>query len=588
MDRRSGVFLAVGFLLAVAGSAVLLVCADIARRSGSAAEPMVIGPTVLPPAGSALEAVFGAFRGHKEKLPERRPEVTLLAVGDIMLSRTVAARIRANGADHPYRRMADAISGADIAFGNLEAPIASGPEVGPDELTFRAEPGSERQLRQAGFDVLSLANNHALDGGPAGLRETLERLAAAGIVPAGAGRDTTEAHRPAIIEAGGLKFAFLAYVDPALAPEGYRAAAASAGTAVMDAERLGRDVAAAAALADIVVVSMHAGQEYAAEPDQRQTAFARAAVDAGADLVIGHHPHVVQTVERYHDKLIFYSLGNFIFDQDWLREARDGLAARFVFRGDQVDRVDLLPVEIEASQPRPAAEASRPRILDRLRIEPRSRPVFVWDPAAGNVVTETGSSLSGSAVTVDSKLAKLASADIDGEPPAEQYLLSDGRLTVSVSGAETWRSPDEWWVDDFAWADIDADGRSEISLSVWKAGSFDRFRPFWLDADTTGVSQHLFVFDLAEGRLAPRWQSSALERPNCEFLFTDIDQDGRSELAVLEGDYGDSPACRGRQAALWQWNDWGFVNVWRGPAGSYDGLFAETGAAGRGFSAISR
>jgi len=298
-------------------------------------------------------------------------EVTLVAVGDMMLSRAVATRMHRYGYEYPFASTTDFIRSADIAFGNLETPITPGPEVLPFEMSFRADPESAAALRDAGFDVLSLANNHTPNFGEMGLQDTLRYLDEAGIVHAGAGTDF-EANQARFIEARGVRFAFLAYNDDDVVPASYEATDTRVGTAFMHIERMQHAVQEANSIADIVIVSMHAGDEYEPLPNDSQVAFAHAAIDAGAEMVIGHHPHVVQTMEIYKGKHIFYSLGNFVFDQMWSRETREGLLIKAVFTKDGVKNVTFHPVLIEDyAQPRFMEDREDiKRVLDRL-IAPR-------------------------------------------------------------------------------------------------------------------------------------------------------------------------------------------------------------------------
>lgn len=284
--------------------------------------------------------------------PEPPPEVTMIAVGDIMLSRAVAKRMRQYGYDYPFANTTEFLRSADITFGNLETSITPGPEVQPFEMSFRADPESAVALRDAGFDVLSLANNHTPNFGEIGLQDTMSYLDDAGIVHVGAGTDI-QAHQPKFVTVNGIRFAFLAYNDNDVVPASYEAGETRLGTAFMDIARMQRAVLEAKHFADIVIVSMHSGTEYELFPNDSQTAFARAAVDAGAEIVIGHHPHVVQTKEEYKGKYIFYSLGNFVFDQMWSQETRDGLALKIVFTQEGVSAITYHPTEIhDYAQPR--------------------------------------------------------------------------------------------------------------------------------------------------------------------------------------------------------------------------------------------
>jgi poly-gamma-glutamate capsule biosynthesis protein CapA/YwtB (metallophosphatase superfamily) len=294
-------------------------------------------------------------------------EVTLVAVGDMMLSRAVAKKMRQHGYGYPFASTSDLIRSADIAFGNLETSITLGPEVLPFEMSFRADPESAAALRDAGFDILSLANNHTPNFGEKGLADTISYLDEAGIMHVGAGIDA-EAHAPRFITAKGITFAFLAYNDDDVVPASYEAEKRRLGTAFMHIDRMTSAVQQAKNFADIVIVSMHSGTEYELYPNVSQEAFAHAAIDAGAEMVIGHHAHVVQTMEVYKGKHIFYGLGNFVFDQMWSRETREGLAVWAVFTEKGLSRLSYHPVLIEDyAQPRlmdsgPEIEA----LLDRL------------------------------------------------------------------------------------------------------------------------------------------------------------------------------------------------------------------------------
>lgn len=301
--------------------------------------------------------------------PELSRKATFIAVGDIMLSRTVDERMDRYGDAYPFEAVRDSLTRADFAFGNLETPITDGPDVGPSDMVFRADPGVEQELKRENFAVVSLANNHTPNFSETGLVDTFKYLSEAGLAYAGAGPDEEQARQPAIIEQNGLRIAFLAYNDTDVVPDGYAAGPNRPGTVFMDAAAMRADVENVSLVADIVIVSMHSGTEYVFAPNARQTSFARAAIDAGADLVIGHHPHVVQTVEQYNGKYILYSLGNFIFDQMWSQPTREGLMARIDLNALGVSQIEFMPVVIDDyAQPRPADEAEAGPILERLGV----------------------------------------------------------------------------------------------------------------------------------------------------------------------------------------------------------------------------
>ncbi len=316
---------------------------------------VVISVLVVVPALAVFrpDIVLSPILNEQKKKEEEKP-VVLVAVGDVMLSRAVAGRMRVHGMDYPFTQMRKILSDADITFANLETSITPGRTIVNNEMTFRADPESAGALARAGFDIVSLANNHTTNFGQEGLLDTLRYLKENAIAYAGAGVDRTKAYAPAVIEKNGTTFAFFAYT---YAPDVYGAGTSPTlpGIAGMDSARMAQDVATAKNAGNVVVVSMHAGDEYAPLPNDKQTVFAHTAIDAGASLVIGHHPHVVQPMERYKDGVIVYSLGNFIFDQI-TRETQEGALARIVFEKGRVTDISFTPVLIE--------DLARPRILE--------------------------------------------------------------------------------------------------------------------------------------------------------------------------------------------------------------------------------
>lgn len=170
------------------------------------------------------------------------------------------------------------------------------------------------------------------------------------------------------------------------------------------------------------------------------------------------------------------------------------------------------------------------------------------------------------------KFSKTQSADLDGNAIEEKYDLQAGKLTVTENEKVIWQSADDWWVEDFALADSTNDGVADINLSVWKSGSFGKFKPFWIKQDDPSVKNHFFIFDWKEGKIKPIWQSSNLDAPNCQILVDDVNNDGQTELIVVEGDYADAPDCLGKYVAVWKWNEWGFLNEWRSEEGEFEGV----------------
>lgn len=294
--------------------------------------------------------------------------VTLVATGDVLLARYVEQRMRATG-DYtlPFAKVADFLKSADVTFGNLETPILDGVTTPKDSTTFRADPKTVKGLQFAGYDVMSVANNHTMNYQIPGLTNTLKELKKAGILTSGGGKNQDFARAPAVVEVKGKTIAFLSYVDTKIPPRNYGIANYNtAGLAGMDIEAMKNDVKNASAAYDIVVVSMHSGTEYKKEPTQLQKDFAHAAIDSGASAVIGAHPHVVQPVEYYGNGVIFYSLGNFVFDQFFSADVKTGLAVRISFEEGEKPVVELFPVKIDTTQPRILEGAEREETLKKL------------------------------------------------------------------------------------------------------------------------------------------------------------------------------------------------------------------------------
>lgn len=299
------------------------------------------------------DAVEPASASSTETPVARTPrrEITIVAVGDVNLGRQLGRRILAGGKNYPFAAVRDEIAAADIAFANLESQISdqNGVTEGASNLVFTAPPEAADAIADAGFDVVSTANNHAWDFGERAMRETLENLARVRVAAAGTGETLDEAYRPAIVERNGWRVAFLAVTGVFNSP--FETSPARNHVAWADPLLVALKIKQLRTEGiDFVVVSYHGGNEYQAETTDETRAFARACIDAGADAFIGHHPHVVQGMEWYGGKPVLYSLGNFVFKQfdPWTNR---GLAVRLTLRDDGEVGVEYLPVHADF-QPR--------------------------------------------------------------------------------------------------------------------------------------------------------------------------------------------------------------------------------------------
>ncbi|MEI6209308.1 MAG: CapA family protein [Desulfuromonadales bacterium] len=271
-------------------------------------------------------------------------EIVVNAVGDIMLAGTWAPVLKKRGYDFPFAGVVAELSTGDINLANLESPIATGGiECITKKFRFRAEPEVAPAVRAAGFNLVTLANNHSMDFGAEALAETVQHLAAAGIGWIGAGSNLDEARTMALYTIKGKKIAFLGY--SLTRPTEFFAGLKRPGTAPGYEKLVEEDIANARGQADYIIVSFHWGTEGtgAVQPIQRK--MAHKAIDAGADVIIGHHPHVLQGIERYKSGIIFYSLGNFTFAS---RSKTADVSAMIRLRLNDTERTaEILPLDVQ-------------------------------------------------------------------------------------------------------------------------------------------------------------------------------------------------------------------------------------------------
>lgn len=272
-------------------------------------------------------------------------DLYISAVGDIMLDGSSRQVLTETGYDYPYAKVRDYFSGSQIVFGNLEGPLTDrGTPEQDKKFVFRSPPDKvAAALKNAGFNVVSLANNHMLDYGADGLAQTIDTLDTAGIQHAGAGADLMAARRPAFFEVDGKRIALLAY--SVTLPENFYAEDHKAGTAFAYEDQVHEDVVAARKQADIVLVSFHWGQEGKTELRDYQIRLGHAAIDSGASAVIGHHPHILQGVEHYRNGVILYSLGNFTFGS-YSMKSPYSVIAQLHFHNGQLQELKFVPINV--------------------------------------------------------------------------------------------------------------------------------------------------------------------------------------------------------------------------------------------------
>ena len=243
----------------------------------------------------------------------------------------------------PFLKIADYLKKADILFGNLESVISNKGEKVGSVYSFRADPKAIEGLLFAGFDILSVANNHIFDYGRLAMEDGLKRLKNVGIGYIGAGFNEEEVRSGIIKEIKGVKICFLAYNNKG--SEYWQAGENSSGISWLD-DKITKDVRTAKEKSDLVIVSMHFGEEYQNKQNGEQEYFAKLAIDSGADLVLGHHPHVIQPVEKYKQGWIAHSLGNFIFDQNFSEETMEGILLEVIVENKKIQKISQIKIEI--------------------------------------------------------------------------------------------------------------------------------------------------------------------------------------------------------------------------------------------------
>ncbi len=300
-----------------------------------------------------MERIFMDDHSFVTTLPAEK-KTTLIATGDVIPARVVNYKAT-NYKDFlwPWRKTAETLSEAEITFINLEAPIFEGcAPTNAETLVFCGDAKHIEGLKYAGVDVVSLANNHTGDFGKEGLQKTTELLTKNGITYTGV-------NGASYLDAKGKRWAFLGYND--ITPRVEVASRA-------EEEKIQNEITEAREQSDIVIVTYHWGTEYISEVEERQQKLGRLAVDAGADLVIGNHPHWVKPIEIYKGKLITYAHGNFIFDQEWSQRTKEGVVGRYTFFENRLIDAEFLPVEIrDFGQPVFLSGKEREKVLGQLR-----------------------------------------------------------------------------------------------------------------------------------------------------------------------------------------------------------------------------
>lgn len=378
MKKRLVVFLTVGILALVLLAMVFMIYTTGLEGSDQSVQVFQAGaegpsPKVEPftPSPAAPEdALPSASPAESDEdspgatvPPEgmEEPVLRFLAVGDIMMGRGVESRLRKNGKPPTYsfEEVLPIFRQGDILFGNLEHPVTDGSKslqpvqkgVKGGKYVLRCKTDTFEGIKFAGFNLLSLANNHILDHYEEGLYDTMDILRENGIVWSGAGKNLDEARKPAIIEKKGITVGLLSYTDFARytydgdPPLYFAAEENKSGVAPLHAEMIEEDIQALKGQVDLIAVSLHWGIEESFQVTKQQIELAHRLIDQGVDMILGHHTHQFQGIEVYKGKLIAYSLGNFIFDQGD-PENQEGFILDMEYSKGILTKLEAIPIRV--------------------------------------------------------------------------------------------------------------------------------------------------------------------------------------------------------------------------------------------------
>ncbi len=295
------------------------------------------------------------------------PLISLVAVGDLMMGSWVIDIVNREGYDFPFDSTRTIIKSADVAVANLEAPFSLTGTSFEKKYTFKVPPVLAQGIKNAGFDVLTLANNHMVDFGCEGVMNTRAALDSFGLFYCGAGANREQACSPVYVDCMGVKVAFIAF--SLTFPKEFWADDTSCGTCFASERSLKRALAESEKNADVTIVSFHWGAEKMTVPKDYQIHLAHSSIDAGADLVLGHHPHVLQGIEIYKNKLIAYSLGNYVFGS-FSRNSKDSIVLQTLISPQGLINAHVYPINVYnhevGFQPRLVKGKERSRIIENL------------------------------------------------------------------------------------------------------------------------------------------------------------------------------------------------------------------------------
>lgn len=269
--------------------------------------------------------------------------VKLLAVGDVNCAHWITPILDASGTSYPYKNIKHLLSTGDLVIANLEAPFCEKGEPYPKNFVFKVPARHADVLKDGNINLVSLANNHILDYGIPGLVTTIETLKKASIFFAGAGENINDAYKPAFFRLKNMDIAFFSF--SMTFPKSFWATDSTGGTAYPYFSIIKDSISAYRSRADFIIASFHWGKELTSIPKDYQRRMAHFVINSGADLIIGHHPHVLQGIEIYKEKYIFYSLGNFVF-ASYSNKAIDSMILEADLTKAGIKNIRIIPINV--------------------------------------------------------------------------------------------------------------------------------------------------------------------------------------------------------------------------------------------------
>ncbi len=517
-------------------------------------------------------------------------EVKFCAVGDILFDRGVRARIEEHGINYLFEKVKPIISAHDLALCNLECPLTP-KNIGYPLLKrfcFRGDPESIAGLTYAGFNIATMANNHSMDWGRDGLTETLRILQENNIQAIGAGANQSAAATPVIIRKNGLTFAFISTLGFLL--EGIVYNENKCGPAYTDINTLAELIKETKKQVDFVIVTLHWGIEKQTKPATRQVRYAHKMIDAGADLIIGHHPHVLQTIEKYKDRFILYSLGNFVFDSTKPEQQRTAIFS-CIFDKGKIKEPIIIPVRMKDCQPR-LAEGKDIEIFKSWALE--SSKEFTMPESPLPQAIHLAFSYPDEIITVPIKEWNLPevritvfSTRLEMQFPEDETarvlpfkesagVVKDACLVrdkgyvyvYAIVGdmlesrgkqiaifpidlqKKTFKMPsldahnyyNPWKIRA---GDVDGDGEQDLIVGVWKATKY-----------FPQIENHVFVYNRFDDYIYPKWLGSKLGPAFFDFEIMDVNNDSKDEVVTYANSQNNE-----KETLAFKWDGFGFKEI---------------------------